>query len=249
MQSGMQSGVQSGMHPGLSPYASQMSKENYGQSFVQTQPGIYQQSYDQTQTGSYSQPAYGQSQVGSFVQPELVNPQYQSGGYQGSADAGTRTCPLCMKPAGKGKFCIECGQFIGMPGAAGTESGAQTPLVTGAVAVDHQTAYPQQAFGQPAYGQPAYGAQPVSNAPPFPGSARPSTATQIADAQNAYGTQSQQQQPQVAGGGVSNQRQPVTSFNLDPSKLGFAQPLSQSRANQQSGLQGPSIGRPGSVEF
>ncbi|HEY9760371.1 MAG TPA: type IV secretory system conjugative DNA transfer family protein [Oculatellaceae cyanobacterium] len=170
---------------------------------------------------AYAQPAYTQSQSGSFVQPELINPQYQSGGYQAQQPEsnGVRTCPLCVKPAGKGKFCIECGQFIGAPAAGGTESGAYAQMSTSAQIVE------------PAYAgvgaSTAAAAQPDPNAPPFPSFAR-SNAAQIADAQNPYG---QAQQPVAAGVG---QRQPVTSFNLDPSKMGFAQPLSQ-QANQQPG--------------
>ena len=38
-----------------------------------------------------------------------------------AADNGMRICPTCGKGAGKGKFCIECGQFIGLQAAPQAE--------------------------------------------------------------------------------------------------------------------------------
>jgi hypothetical protein len=223
-----------GMHGG-DAYAAQ---QQYGQEAAYAQQGDYvqdangQPQYDQPMQYAdpgFAQPAFAQSQSGSFVQPELINPQYQSGGFQAqSADAGgIRTCPLCVKPAGKGKFCIECGQFIGAPAAGGTESGAYAQMSTSAQIVE------------PAYaGVAAAAAQPAPNAPPFPSFAR-SNAAQVADAQNAYGGAAQPQQPVGAGVG---QRQPVTSFNLDPAKMGFAQPLSQqAQGNQQGGRRNSNV--------
>lgn len=205
-------------------YAAQQQGFGYDQSNAGGSGYEAAPQYDQAiqyAENAYAQPAYAQSQSGSFVQPELINPQYQSGGYQTQQPEsnGVRTCPLCVKPAGKGKFCIECGQFIGAPAVGGTESGAYAQMSTSAQIIE------------PAYAgvgaSTAAAAQPDPNAPPFPSFAR-SNAAQIADAQNPYG---QAQQPVGAGVG---QRQPVTSFNLDPSKMGFAQPLSQ-QANQQPG--------------
>ena len=218
----------------------QNAPANYGQSFVQTQPGIYQQQqqgYEQTQAGGYVQPAFVQSQSGSFVQqPDMIAPQYTSGGYQTSGQSEVRICHLCSKPAGKGKFCIECGQFIGAASAsaAGTESGGGAQMMTSATILEPQQAYQQQ---QPAY---ATAAQAAPNSPPFPTFAR-SNAQQIAEAQNPYGQPAQPTQPAQ---GATGQRQPVTSFNLDPSKLGFAQPLSSPRTNP-----GQQPGQRGNVEF
>jgi hypothetical protein len=223
--------AQAGMAP--SPYGQDMQNGNYMPQPVQAQTGGYAYPQDQTQTGSYSQPAYVQSQSGSFVQPELVNPQYQSGGFQAPVESGVRTCPLCSKPAGKGKFCIECGQFIGAASTAGTESSANIQSIGGGGLID------------PNDFQQGYAPQPAANAPPFPGYGRPSAA-QIADAQNPYGAPAQ-----PVGASATIQRQPVTSFNLDPSKLGFAQPLAQPRSNAPQGQfpQGGELPGKRNVEF
>ena len=231
-QPGMQSGMQPSMQSEMQPHGQDMQAGNYGQQYAQPQVGGYSYPQDQTATGGYSQPAYVQSQSGSFVQPELVNPQYQSGGFQAQSEGSVRTCPLCSKPAGKGKFCIECGQFIGAS-AAGTESGVHAQLVTSAALVD------PNGFQQPGY------AEAPTNAPPFPGYGGRTNASQIADAQNPYGAPSQ-----PVGANAANQRTPVTSFNLDPSKLGFSQPLAQPRNNQAQNQQ-PPADQPGkrNVEF
>jgi hypothetical protein len=220
-------------HAGMAPYGQDMQNGNYMPQPVQAQTGGYSYPQDQTQTGGYSQPAYVQSQSGSFVQPELVNPQYQSGGFQAPVESGVRTCPLCSKPAGKGKFCIECGQFIGAASTAGTESSANIQSIAGGGLID------------PNDFQQGYAPQPATNAPPFPGYGRPSAA-QIADAQNPYGAPAQ-----PVGASATIQRQPVTSFNLDPSKLGFAQPLAQPRNNPPQGQfpQGGELPGKRNVEF
>jgi hypothetical protein len=220
----------------MAPVAMQGYNQNMQNGYMpqqQAQTGGYAYPQDQAQTGGYSQPAYVQSQSGSFVQPELVNPQYQSGGYQAPVDSGVRTCPLCSKAAGKGKFCIECGQFIGAASTAGTESSAHVQALAPAGLAD-QNDYQQ-----------GYATQPATTAPPFPGYGR-TNAAQIADAQNPYGAPAQ-----PVGASATTQRQPVTSFNLDPSKLGFAQPLSQPRTNPGQGQtqQGDQPGKRNNVEF
>jgi len=40
-----------------------------------------------------------------------------SGNPSSTNNGASRLCPNCTKLAGKGKFCIECGQFIGLPQA------------------------------------------------------------------------------------------------------------------------------------
>ena len=237
--------LNTGAQGGMDQYGQDMQNGNYApnagyapnQGYMQpaqAQSGGYSYPQDQSQTGGYSQPAYVQSQSGSFVQPELVNPGYQSGGYQAPVvETGVRTCPLCSKPAGKGKFCIECGQFIGAATTAGTESSANIQTIAGGGLID------------PNEFQPGYAAQPAANAPPFPGYARPNAA-QIADAQNPYGAPAQ-----LVGATATTQRQPVTSFNLDPSRLGFAQPLAQPRGSAPQGQmpQGGDQGGKRNVEF
>jgi hypothetical protein len=179
-----------------------------------------------TQPAPYAAPAYAYA-------PQAYAPQNNLPAPQGSAvqNAGpitnsnpNRICSSCSKPAGKGKFCIECGSFIG---AAAAEP-ARVELATSAAVVNSQ---PGLAYAEPSA---------PNNAPPFPGFAR-SNALQIAEAapQNyanpGYGqadAQNAQPVPATAGGAVTNQRTPVTSFNLDPSKLGFAQPLAQPKTTK-----------------
>jgi hypothetical protein len=115
----------------------------------------------------------------------------------GNGNGGAaRICGKCSKPAGKGKFCIECGSFIGVQDAAP----AQPELVTSASILSSP------------------GTDVTQNAPPFPGFVKASDETQT-------------NLP------LQSQRQPVTSFNLDPSKMGFAQPLAQPAAQPQGNAQ------------
>ena len=114
----------------------------------------------------------------------------------GNGTGAARMCGKCSKPAGKGKFCIECGSFIGAQDAAP----AQPELVTSA-----------SILSSPA-------SDVTQNAPPFPGFVKASDETQT----NAP---------------LPSQRQPVTSFNLDPAKMGFAQPLAQPAAQPQANAQ------------
>ncbi|CAN5354819.1 hypothetical protein BH11CYA1_BH11CYA1_25400 [soil metagenome] len=81
--------------------------------------------YDQTGvTGAYT---YGTGTGNGNGSPQ-VNP---SGSASGSANpnstnnGASRLCPNCTKLAGKGKFCIECGQFIGLPQAVELSTSAQ----------------------------------------------------------------------------------------------------------------------------
>jgi hypothetical protein len=205
--------------------------QGYGQNMYSTSP---QQDYGfnypgDAQTGNPNQAPYAAGPITGTTGP-VTDPNAQ-----------TRICPLCSKIAGKGKFCIECGQFIGAAGSA-TTPGAQVELSTSAMLASNST----------------------QSAPPFPsyaGTNMQTNAMQVADAQNAYAQQNYSQpgygqagqfpQDQQAGYAPSfaqvqpaqaqppaqvaapiTQRQPVTSFNLDPSKLGFAQPLGQAKSGQ-----------------
>ncbi|MBS1956261.1 MAG: hypothetical protein JST89_18895 [Cyanobacteria bacterium SZAS-4] len=145
-------------------------------------------------------------------------------------------CPTCNKAAGKGKFCIECGQFIGPAQAAAPQP--QAELATSAVVLNQpQTiALPQQVAEPVGAGvgqqsqlppMPAFAAAPADipqrpSAPvrkqsPFQSPSQIAEAAQQALSGNAY------QQPSGQGGGVIQgaKRQPMTSFNLDPSRLGY----------------------------
>ncbi len=178
--------------------------------------------------GQYESQQMAVVQAAAPIQAMAVN-QANSG----AMSPINRICPTCHKPAGKGKFCIECGNFIG----ATVDNGANIQLATSAQIVQPQ---PQS---QPAYIQ---GNQDTpAAAPPFPSFARPN-AMQIAEAaQQAYGVGQYAQvdapaeaQPADAaltgsGGTAVTQRQPVTSFNLDPARLGFAQPLAQAKGQSR----------------
>lgn len=88
----------------------------YGQP-VPANPAYGQAAYGQPIPAN---PAYGQPVPAAPAVAQAANAQPQvptnGNGSQGAsspADAGPRLCGACGKPAGKGKFCIECGQFIG----------------------------------------------------------------------------------------------------------------------------------------
>ncbi len=89
-----------------------------------------------TNTGGYAAVGGAGATSGAYAQHS------QSGYMQvpqsgAAADNGMRICPNCGKGAGKGKFCIECGQFIGLQAAP------QAELSTSA-----------QVMGAPGFGMP-----------------------------------------------------------------------------------------------
>ncbi|RTL40761.1 MAG: hypothetical protein EKK48_16010 [Candidatus Melainabacteria bacterium] len=182
--------------------------------------------------------------------PSFVQPGPAPGATPASAVAttvnGVRICPSCSKAAGKGKFCIECGQFIGPAQSAAPQPQPQAELATSAVVMNHaqQTIAAPQHAPQPvgagvgaAVGQPQLPPMPALAAPPATAEIpqRPSsparkqspfhTPAQIAEAAqqalsgNAYQAPGEQPNSVLQGG----RRQPMTSFNLDPSRLGYTQ--------------------------
>lgn len=96
-------------------------------------------------------PQFGQPQV----QPAAQAQQAQVPSQPVVTPNGTRICQHCARPAGKGKFCIECGQFIGASAPAQEAPAAQPQ----AIPQVQQPTMPQ--FGQPQqpsvpqFGQPA----------------------------------------------------------------------------------------------
>ncbi len=199
----------------------------------------------------------------SFAQPGAsIAPAPAASSAAASAN-GVRMCPTCNKAAGKGKFCIECGQHIGAAQAAPSQP--QTELATSAVVLNQpQTITLPQQVAQPVgagVGQSAQSTLPAM--PPMPGfAAAPATAeipqrpaapmrkaspfqspSQIAEAAQQALSGNAYQQPAGQGGGViqGGKRQPMTSFNLDPSRLGYTpqQPAQPKKGGQQ----------PANVEF
>jgi hypothetical protein len=146
---------------------------------------------------SYPEPvAYNQVPLPAPAGPITNSPANNTGfpggvnnggiGNSGAANGAQRICGKCSKPAGKGKFCIECGSFIGA-----VEAQPQAELVTSAAVVNSQAV-----------------SDITTTAPPFPGFVKANDDAQTIST-------------------APSQRQPVTSFNLDPAKMGFAQPLAQ----------------------
>lgn len=177
------------------------------------------------------------------VAPAAMAPAAQAPMMQPAAVAAApavRSCGTCGKNPGKGKFCIECGAFVGA--AAAAAAAPQVELATMATILD-----PHHASVAPAEAQPAQPAFPTFAAPQVdPALAVSAAAAQTAQAgtlrkatvlqspqeianaaQQALGTSPYQtdaaptfptSQSVVQGA----RRQPVTSFNLDPSRLGVA---------------------------
>lgn len=175
------------------------------------------------------------------INPKTGMPTPTAAHAQAPAQSGPRNCPHCNQVAGKGKFCIECGKFIG----AG--DGAQAPQAKPQV-VGPMGSRPQDA-NKP---QPRFGGLDVTDRSSLP--AKQQTANQNAQAAPGFasgepsaapgnGPLSQRVADQVqalAKQGISSQgadnensRTPVTSLNPDISKFGFAQSMQQNQS--QSG--------------
>ncbi|HEY9731141.1 MAG TPA: type IV secretory system conjugative DNA transfer family protein [Drouetiella sp.] len=204
-------------------------------------------------------PASSAPAMPSFVQP---GPSPAAAPAATTSVNGVRMCPSCNKAAGKGKFCIECGQFIGPAQTAQPAAAAQpqAELATSAVVINQ----PQQTISAPQQApQPvpvgagvAHSAQlppmpafasgpatadipqrpssPARKQSPFHSPAQIAEAAQQALSGNAY--QAPGQPNTVLQGG---QRQPMTSFNLDPSRLGYTQqqPQSAKKGGAKAGVE------------
>jgi hypothetical protein len=165
------------------------------------------------------QPGFAGEAIGQIGQTAAVAAAGALGGamvtraISGPVSSGERNCSKCGHAAGSRKFCIQCGNFVGPPATA------QPQLETSAVMLNQGAPAPQQ-YGQPAgQSMPAQqvapvgaGVSPNPSAPPFPSFAKPGAsaanltqASQIADAaQQTYG-----------------KRQPMTSLNPDPNRIGM----------------------------
>jgi hypothetical protein len=154
-----------------------------------------------------------------------------------AAPQAGRACPTCGKAPGKGKFCIECGSFVGATAAGAAPAAQQVELATSAAILDPNQMQPAADQGGapppfPTFVQPAATIMP-EQAPAQPALRRTSlleSPQQIAEvAGSAYQApptinNTAPQQPGVIQGA---KRQPVTSFNLDPSRLGYPSPTQQ----------------------
>jgi hypothetical protein len=132
--------------------------------------------------------------------------------------SAARACPTCGKAPGKGKFCIECGAFVGATAAA-----APAPVETAVTGTLVHHAAPAPAPGEPApppFPTFANAGQPVAQAEPLRKASLFESPQQIAD--QSYGGSPYQQPGQEPQGVIQGaKRQAVTSFNLDPSRLGY----------------------------
>lgn len=127
-----------------------------------------------------------------------------------------RICPSCNKPAGKGKFCIECGQFIGAVQAAPVAA-PQAELATSARVVSPAQAV-QAPFVQPAADNAGFGA--------------PMPVVETAPQNNLSATAQPHATPRY--GGLAPQ-----SREALPSKRGLFEGASQIAETAQQVLSGP----------
>jgi hypothetical protein len=72
-------------------------------------------------TGGYAAAAGASAVTGAYAQQSQSGYVAVSPQAPGASDNAMRICPNCGKGAGKGKFCIECGQFIGLQAAPQAE--------------------------------------------------------------------------------------------------------------------------------
>lgn len=117
------------------------------------QSGVYARAAAYSQTsGSFGDVPYGQT--GSVPQP-LQAPESAAP----APAAGERTCPHCNKHAGKGKFCIECGQKVG--DAAPASQAAPAPDMVRALSPAYAVAQPAQVAQAPTQQELAQAQQQV----------------------------------------------------------------------------------------
>lgn len=89
----------------------------------------------------------------------VAPPENQPAASVSASNEGLKICQHCQKPAGKGRFCIECGKFVGQ---ANNQTGAPDNL---RAAVHDGASLPASQFGQ------YQNEQSAEAKPPFPTSA------------------------------------------------------------------------------
>jgi hypothetical protein len=157
------------------------------------------------------------------IAPQPSAPTNGNGNGNAPSANGDRVCPHCNQAAGKGRFCIECGKFIGAAEAApvaaapvaaampaSPESMVQT-AVTGAV-LPPQPMPSMTPYNDPqAANKPAFPFGPGGGAPNYPNQGNGGTG---------YGAQ-----PAAVGQQVAEQpgRTPLTSLHGDLTKFGVPQ--------------------------
>ena len=196
--------------------------------------------------------AYGAVATPGFASPSIQSgsnallgsqtgstPVVQSGQGAGSAPAAnngaSRICPSCTKLAGKGKFCIECGQFIGLPQATETTSaeiiGSSGGNIPSPMPAATNGIIPSYAEANPGSGVPAsvdsmgnvldgsdgqLSAIPGQQATPRYGGLRPQTREAMPSKRGLFDNANGNVEPNL-----NQTRRPMTSLNPDVSHLGL----------------------------
>ncbi len=111
------------------------------------QAQAFAQEMDPSHHEAPAQQAAFSAEPAQQMQPAMAQPAAQ-------VATSARICPACGKEAGQRKFCIECGQFMGVPQPV-EQAQPQVELATSAAIVAPQPA-----------------AEAAGNAPPFPSFAR-----------------------------------------------------------------------------
>jgi len=172
-----------------------------------------------------------------------ASPSANSSSSPSSTNNGaSRLCPNCTKLAGKGKFCIECGQFIGLPQAVELATSAQVVASSNGIIPSYAEANPVATTGNVAvdsFGNPVDGNAEVigtglsavpgqQNTPRYGGlrpqtrDAMPSKRGLFESASEIANTAQQVLNPNVPTEPNLNQtRRPMTSLNPDVSHLGL----------------------------
>ena len=201
--------------------------------------------YDQTGapavygSGNGSGNGNGYAQAAPAAAPVASSPNSTNNG-------ASRLCPNCTKLAGKGKFCIECGQFIGLPQAVELSTSAQVVAPQGnnnGIIPSYAEANPASApsanvavdsFGNPIDGNSevasnGLSAIPGQQATPRYGGLRPQTRDAMPNKRGLFesaseiaSTAQQVLNPNLPAEPNLNQtRRPMTSLNPDVSHLGL----------------------------
>jgi hypothetical protein len=204
--------------------------------------------FDQTGVGpgyTNGYPMGSQGSVAASAAPVASN-SANSFNPSSTNNGASRLCPNCTKLAGKGKFCIECGQFIGLPQAELSTSAQVVAPVVGSSGI-----IPSYAEANPAASSPSgnvavdsfgnvidgtaevtsngLSALPGQQATPRYGGLRPQTRDAMPSKRGLFesaseiaNTAQQVLNPNLpAEPNLIQTRRPMTSLNPDVSHLGL----------------------------
>ncbi|MBK9143597.1 MAG: type IV secretory system conjugative DNA transfer family protein [Candidatus Melainabacteria bacterium] len=168
-------------------------------------------------------PVSSSAPAASLSQPASAS---VSAGPLAPAGGGSRACPHCGQMAGKGKFCIECGKFIG----AADSQPAQASQAISPHNLNPGVVGPMGSRPAGSLPQPRYGGLEVTNRDTIP-------QKRTESASGGPLSQRVAESEAVAAAAAENQRTAVTSLNPDISRFGFANQYQQGAQRKPGGVE------------